>query len=488
MKAISKMIVFIISINLTFAIQINAASLPITLDELRVALNTSINSAEFLITDGNYEMVDLLTQLNLGDSTQDTSWLITPVGKTSLQTSRNGQSVSKLSGHLLMLRPKNPSELNVFKFQGKRYRDSLLIENVNGKLNVINLISVEKYLYGVVGAEIGANAPDEALKAQAVASRSYALYYKENPQMGYDVGISTRWQVYGGYDSEVQSGQRVINAVDSTKGQVITYEGSLIQAFFHANSGGFTENSENVWWAFIPYIRAVPSPGDLYALNYPVQEGGWPANTYQWTKTFSSSELEKQIIAYNKDYPENPLQVGNIIDMRISRLCVDPNTSPRQYMQNETLSSRVTELEIVGTQGTKTFFRDGIRSVFDLRSSLFDVFFDSTVEIISAAGLKITNSGEGLLAVGLNGLSEKINGNSSSYYVQEVDEIRAVPKKLSTITFNGKGYGHGLGMSQWGARGLAVQGYNYLQILKYYYNNNNYDGKLTIGMYTGQLK
>ncbi|KJS85710.1 MAG: hypothetical protein JM58_07890 [Peptococcaceae bacterium BICA1-8] len=488
MKAISKIVVFIIFISLTLGIQLNAANLPMTLDELRVALNTNINSAEVVIIEGDYEMVDLLSQLNLGEASKATSWLITPVGKTSLQISRNGQPVSKLGGHLLVLRPKNPAELNVFKFQGKRYRDTLVIENVNGKLNVINLISVEKYLYGVVGAEIGANSPDEALKAQAVASRSYALYYKENPQMGYDVGISTRWQVYGGYDMEVLSGQRVIYAVDSTKGQVITYEGKLIQAFFHANSGGFTENSENVWWAFIPYIRAVPSPGDLYALNYPVQEGGWPANTYQWTKTFNPPELEKQIIAYNKDYPENPLQVGNIIDMRISRLCVDPNTSPRQYMQNETLSSRVTELEIVGTKGTKTFFRDGIRSVFNLRSSLFDVFFDSTVEIISAAGLKITNSGEGLIALGLDGLSEKINGNNSNYYVQDIDGMKAIPKKYSNITFHGKGYGHGLGMSQWGARGLAVQGYNYLQILKYYYNNNNYDGKLTIGMYTGQSK
>jgi len=487
LKAISKMAVFIF-FNLILAIQVNTANLPIALNELRVALNTNINSAEFVITDGHYEMVDLLTQLNLGDSPKDTSWLITPVGKTSLQISRNGRPVSKLGGHLLILKPKDTNDLNVFEFQGKRYRDTLLIENVGGKLNVINLISVEKYLYGVVGAEIGANAPDEALKAQAVVSRTYALYYKENPQMGYDLGISTRWQIYGGYDSEVQSGQRVINAVNSTKDQVITYENTLIQAFFHANSGGFTENSENVWWEFIPYIRAVPSPGDLYALNYPAQEGGWPANTFQWSKTFNFSELEKQIISYNKDYPENPLQVGTIIDMKISRLCVDPNTSPRKYMQNETLSARVTELEIVGTQGAKKFFRDGIRSVFDLRSSLFDVFFDSTVEILSAASSKISNSGEGLFALGLNGLSEKINGNNSNYYVQDVDGIKAVPKKFSNITFSGKGYGHGLGMSQWGARGLAAQGYNYLQIIKYYYNNNNFDGKLIIGMYTGQSK
>ncbi|MDK2823829.1 MAG: stage sporulation protein [Clostridia bacterium] len=466
----------------------NAASIPIALDEIRVALNTELNSAEFAIEEGNYELVDYLTQLNFGDSSKNTIWRVTPVGKGSLQLSRNGNPLSKLAGPLVILRPKDPTQLNLFRFQGKRYRDTLLIENTNGKLNVINLISVEKYLYGVVGAEIGASAPDEALKAQAVVSRTYALYYKEHPQMGYDVGISTRWQVYGGYDMEVISGSRVKNAVDSTRGQVIYYDGRIIQAFFHANSGGFTENSENVWWAYIPYIRAVPAPEDIYALNYPVQEGGWPANTYQWTKSFTLDELNKQIEIYNRDYPDNPLNVGKIMDMKASRLCVDPNSSPRQYLNINTPSTRVTELEIIGTKGSKTFYRDAIRRVFDLRSSMFNVFFDSTVHIFSSIGQKTFNSTQGVWAIGANGMLEELNGSSSIYFVQDVDGIKPMPKEFANVIFSGKGYGHGLGMSQWGARGLAVQGYNYQQIIKHYYNNNNFDGKLTIGLYTGQTK
>jgi len=483
-----KWLILIVIIALPLVMPAYAANLPVNLDELKVALNTEVNSADFIVMEGNYELVDFLTQLSLEDSPQGTSWLVTPVGKGSLQMAKNGNPLPKLAGSFVMLRPKDPNGLNVFKYQGKRYRDTLLIENVNGKLNVINLINVEKYLYGVVGAEIGSNAPDEALKAQAVVSRTYALYHKENPQMGYDVGITTRWQVYGGYDMEVLSGQRVIDAVDSTRGQVICYNGSLIQAFFHANSGGYTENSENVWWAFIPYIRAVPSPGDIYAINYPVQEGGWPANTYQWIKTFNLSDLEKQFAVYNRDYPENPIEIGDLIDIKISRLAVDPNTSPRQYMQTITPSTRVTELELVGTKGTKTFYRDGIRNVFDLRSSMFEVFFDSTVEILAAATKIVKNSGYGLFALGTNGLVEQINGNDPNFYVQDIDGLKTVPKKFTQITFNGKGYGHGLGMSQWGARGLAAQGYNYRQIIQHYYNNNNYDGKLTITSYSGQFK
>lgn len=488
MKGINKWIVIFLIIALLGGIGANAATFTAAFDELKVALNIQVNSAEFSVTEGSYELVDFVTQFSFGDSLPNTSWLITPVGNGNLQVSQNGQPLSKLAGPLLMLRPKEPSELNTFKYQGKRYRDILLIENVNGKLNVINLISVEKYLYGVVGAELGSNAPDEALRAQAVVSRTYALYYKENPQMGYDVGINTSWQVYGGYDMEVLSGQRVINAVDSTKGQVIYYNGSLIQAFFHANSGGYTENSENVWWAYIPYLRAVPSPGDLYALNYPAQENGWPANTYQWTKSFSLNELANQFAVYNQYHPDDPIKIGSLVDMRISRLAVDPNSNPRDYMSIETPSTRVTELEIVGTNGSKIFYRDGIRTVFDLRSSMFDVFFDSTVEVLAAATKIISNTGEDLLALGTNGFCEKINGANSHFYVQDIDGLKAIPKKFTQITFSGKGYGHGLGMSQWGARGLAAQGYNYMQIIQHYYNNNNFDGKLSISQYRGQFK
>jgi len=465
-----------------------AASIPIALDDIRVALNTDLSLAEFTVTEGDYELIDFLTQLNFGNIQKGDIWRVTPVGKSSLQVSRNGHPLSKLAGSLLVLKPKNPNKLNVFRFQGKRYRDTLLVKNVNGRLDVINLISVEKYLCGVVGAEIGASAPDEALKAQAVVSRTYALYYKEHPQMDYDVGITTRWQVYGGYDMEVISGPRVKNAVDCTRGQVIYYDGKIIQAFFHANSGGYTENSENVWWAYIPYIRAVPAPEDTYVLNYPVQEGGWPANTYQWNKTFNKQELDRQINSYNRDYPENPVNIGNIISIQASRYSVDPNTSPREYMSEETESRRVTELQMVGTKGSKTFYRDGIRRVFDLRSSMFDVFFDSTANIISGFCKSTVNSLNNLWAVGNDGMSSKINGTSSVYYVQDIDGIKSMPKSFSNLIFSGHGYGHGLGMSQWGARGLAAQGYNYQQIIKHYYNKNNYDGKLTIGLYRGPAK
>ncbi|MFZ5943316.1 MAG: SpoIID/LytB domain-containing protein [Bacillota bacterium] len=487
MKRYIYIFLWCIVISLIFAVSSYSNDVLTAGDELRVALNTGQSFVELEINQGNYQLIDYQTQSNMGEAPAGTTWRISPVGKGSLQLILNGQPLPKLAGPLVILRPHDISQLNIFKFQGKRYRDSVLIENKDGKLNVINLISVERYLYGVLGAEMGANAPDEALKAQAVVSRTYALYYKEHPQLSYDVGTDTTWQVYGGYDMELLSGERVKNAVDSTRGQVIYYDGKIIQAFFHANSGGYTENSENVWWAYIPYIRAVAAPEDTYALHYPVQEGGWPANTYQWTKTFNKEELQRQLLAYSKDYPDNALNVGEITDIKYSHFSINPFSSPRQYMNVNTSSLRVTELEIIGTKGNKTFFRDGIRRVFDLRSSKFNLYFDSTVKIISSIGQNIVNSTQDIYALGLNGI-QRVSGSDSEYYVQDIDGLKTIPKEFKSIIFNGNGYGHGLGMSQWGARGLAAQGKNYLQIISHYYNNNNSDGKLSVQLYTGQIK
>lgn len=482
MRSIPLSLLIIILIMTIIPSNANGSIIPLTQDQLRVALNLQEDIAEVLISQGSYQLLDYLNQGNLVDLDAGMKVTVTPVGKGNLKVAINGQSISKMAGSIILLRPEDPSQLNLFKYLGTRYRDTLLIENNNGKLNIINLISVEKYLYGVVGGEIGANSPTEALKAQAVVSRTYAMYYKEHPQLSYDVGIGTSWQVYGGYDMEILGGEKVKNAVDSTKGQVIYYDGKIIQAFFHANSGGHTENSENVWWAYIPYIRGVPAPEDSYALHYPVQEGGWPANTYQWTKTFTMGELTEQIKKFNREYPDNTVNVGSIIDLKINKLCVDPFSSPRRYLDKPTPSLRVSQLDIVGSKGTKTVYRDTIRRVFDLRSLKFDLFFDSTIKIISAVGQNTVNSVHKIVALGTNGIVEEINNSNKVFYVQDVDGIKEVPKNFNSVIFTGNGYGHGLGMSQWGAKGLAVQGYDYQQIIKHYYNNNNFDGKLSIDL------
>ena len=148
------------------------------------------------------------------------------------------------------------SEGTLIMLDGHSYRGFFMVSSGNRGLGVINYLPVEKYLYGVVPKEMSYKWNKEALKAQAVAARTYALYVKaKSKDKPYDVEATTASQVYGGYAAE-----RVVSnsAVDLTQGQVMTYNGNLIIAYFHANSGGHTEDAKNVWRADMPYLKGVP--------------------------------------------------------------------------------------------------------------------------------------------------------------------------------------------------------------------------------------
>jgi len=477
------LVLLLILIVLAFASVPATAQYIAAPNSLRVALGLNLNSAEFSVSEGEYELIDFQTQrvINPSVGLVTGSWLCAPAGAGNLQISNSSTATQDISGSVLLLRQKNSSLLNVFRFQNKRYRGDLLLQNYGGKLHVINVVDVEQYLYGVVGAEMGSSAPDEALKAQAVVSRTYAYYCKEHPQLLYDLGTTTQWQVYNGYDGEVLSGQRIKAAVDATCGQVITYNGSVIQAFFHANSGGYTEACENVWSSSIPYIQPVPSPYDSYALQV-AQSNGWPASTYQWERTFTRAEISELINKWNSGHPEDPIRIGEFKELRASRQAVNPATN--EFMSTQTVSQRVTQLDFVGSSGVKSFFKDKVRSVLNLPSSLFNIYTDSMVSIWNAFGyLETVSVTKDLIAITVDGYRSNLNGNNSAYYVATADGVKQVSKQFSSLTISGKGSGHGLGLSQWGARGMAAQGSNYQQIIYYYYGQGNMNGAIQIRSY-----
>ncbi len=125
----------------------------------------------------------------------------------------------------------------------------------------INLIQSEEYLYSVVPSEIGSNFPDEAIKAQAVAARTYLYYNLKNSKYCiFDLLDDTSSQVYLGYSKE---NEKIRKFVDDTKGEVITYDGIPINALYHSTSGGYTANNEDVWGGkSIPYLRAIDDSGN----------------------------------------------------------------------------------------------------------------------------------------------------------------------------------------------------------------------------------
>jgi stage II sporulation protein D len=158
-----------------------------------------------------------------------------------------------LRGPLTFLPGRLPLEL------GKAYRGSLLVKVVRGRLRAINVVGLEPYLYAVVPLEIGRSSPVEALKAQAVAARSYALATRGSGD--FDLYADTRSQVYGGVDAEQFE---TTAAVDSTVGEVLAYRGDIIAAYYFASSGGRTAAVQDVWPGSrpIPYLVSVTDPYD----------------------------------------------------------------------------------------------------------------------------------------------------------------------------------------------------------------------------------
>ncbi|MCL2336968.1 MAG: SpoIID/LytB domain-containing protein [Firmicutes bacterium] len=282
------------------------------------------------------------------------------------------------------------------------YRGSVELIADGAGVKVINELPVEQYLYGVVPAEMPVSFPPEALKAQAVASRTYVqTQLGSHAIQGFDVTDNQQNQVYRGYDSEQPQASQ---AVDETAGEVLTYQGQPISAYFHASSGGDTENSEDVWNEPLEYIRAREDPADLNS------------KYYNWTVTYSAAQLTQVI-------NEKLQGLSNAVPYSVFAQVTD-----LQEVQRTASGQRVKRLLIEG--------------------------LDAAGNPVQA---EIYNADRVRMALGLN---------SSLFSMQKEVDANGL---LSSVVISGSGLGHGLGMSQWGASGLAAQGYNYREILQYYY-------------------
>lgn len=443
---------------------------------VRVGLASQVTQADFRVTQGEYQLIDSASGFPVGSPQVGERWSVRKEGYSLKVYCEDTPLELPLNGPLV-LTPVDEAQTNVFRYQNVQYRDKLILQNETNGILVVNSIDIEKYLYGVVGKEIGTSVAIEALKAQAVVSRTYALANK-GKSIRYDVGADTSSQVYGGYDAELAAGwEKVKESVDSTRGLVIYYQGKLIQAYFHANAGGYTETSENVWNESLPYLKAVASPEDDYAEVYPYQtSSGWPANSYRWVLNITRNELNSKIENWNA-LSSNKIEVGEINDLIISRA--------QSNSGEETVSKRVTRLDFVGSSGQKSFVKDGIRPVLGLKSTLFDLTLDSTIAVINGSGQQSrTNLARDLLALGAGQFINTLNGTNAKYYILAANSLTVKPKRFENITITGRGHGHGLGLSQWGAIGMAEKGYKYAEIIEYYYNQGNKDGKLTIDYYS----
>lgn len=335
----------------------------------------------------------------------------------------------------LQVWPKQQSNPFLFSANSKQYRGYLEIRRYsNSDLTLINILDIEQYLYGVIPAEIEADAPLEAVKAQAVAARTFALKnLGKNNKWGFDLTDASSDQVYKGYDGERAYSNQ---AVDETKGKKMLYNGKPASVFYFASSGGMTANVKDVWGSEIPYLVSVPDPYESEIASRAV-----------WEKTMTAEQIKKTLFISN-------VEIGDILSV-----------SAEEY----TSSGRVNELRITGTEGSITYYGTDTRTLFGLNSQKYTVQSAGNVVVKAADGTMKTLALDGRSVVTASGPAILSSKNTTLAMVGSGNHISKVNVSSDTYAFNGRGWGHGVGMSQEGAKGFARQGYTYDQILKHYF-------------------
>lgn len=330
----------------------------------------------------------------------------TSIGVRGGKIAVNGKAIDSV----VTLKPANGDA--PFLFEGKGYRGGLTLRANNGTMMVINSVPLEDYLYGVVPQEVVPSWPAAALEAQAVAARTYALHTMEqNKGKFYDVSNSTDHQVYSGVSGESQA---TTNAVNKTKGVVMLYDQRPINALFHSDGGGYTEDSVNVWGSDVPYLKGV-------------KDFSTGTSTSNWTVTTSRQALESKLNAASKG-------VGKLKSIQLT-----PLGKPGQQTYDRGVSGRIKSATFIGTSGKTTVDGDALRSILGLKSTLFDFYVNHN----------------------------PAKGTGKAYH--------SFTGKNDTVYIKGHGWGHGLGMSQWGAAEMAKRANpgdtNYYQtILRHYYS------------------
>ena len=335
-----------------------------------------------------------------------------------------------------------PATSSPLRYANSTYRGTMRVHTGSSSgVTLTNVLPLEEYLYGVVACEMPASWPEEALKAQAVAARTYAVNAMRSPRSPgvFDLCCTTMSQVYGGITREHP---RTTTAVDATRGEVLLHEGRIINAFYHSTSGGHTEHSEIVWVSYLGYARGVPD----YDQDSP---------HYRWT------------VAYT------PQDVGTLLGRRGFSVGTVTAIEPRGQ---QGASGRWTHYNVVGTQGSVRLTAERLRSILGLRSTLFEVRYG----VASTAPLtSVFPNYRTAFVYGADPGRFRAQSISSYYVMGADDEVTSInwPTVLSAygtpdaMEFAGGGWGHGVGMSQYGARGMANLGYTYRQILTHFYTN-----------------
>jgi len=309
-------------------------------------------------------------------------------------------------------------------FDSRPFRGSFELFKKGNRLNVINVLSMKHYLYGVIGKELPTSSPPESMKALSVVCRTYALKNRnKHGADGFDLCNTTHCQVYEGYLAETSN---IRKAVDETEGLVIKYEDDLISAYHFSACGGATANNEDVWEGgeAVAYLR-----------------GRW----CDFCKDSPRANWEYDLKLSRLDSVMRDQKIGRII--RISREASD-------------VYGRVKTIRLTGTEGESVVkgnlfrLRVGAGSIWSMNFTLTP--YGGDIDKIRKKVSKMSK----LLPGRKKDLIRKI-------VVENEEKRNNIEYEGYIITGNGSG--HGVGLCQWGAIGLSKAGFSFEDIIKFYY-------------------
>lgn len=325
---------------------------------------------------GQYAVKDFLTKKNI-----------------SISSDLNGVRMLDQAGKLKIAGVSFPDQIEIhslgthrIKLNDRFYRGFLNVtRHQDGFLSIVNVVPLDDYLYGVLMKEVGEWWPAEALKAQAVAARTYAMYQMQTQaKQNFDVFNNQFSQMYGGANSENPRGN---SAVDETRGQVLTYDNRIFPSFYHATCGGMTRPASDLWDISIP-----PLNGGVEC------QSCWFSPHYSWDASFSLSEIKQSLSNFLQDF------TGPITNIEVSEV------TPYHRVKKLILTDGSAQREVP----SKNF-----------RANLG---------------------------------SERVRSETFEIYI-----------KGSEARLKGHGWGHGVGMCQWGALGMSIFRKKYTDILSFYY-------------------
>ena len=363
-----------------------------------------------------------------------------------------------------------------------RYRGTL---RVTSNSELINVLDIEDYLRGVLKAEANPTWPIEYLKVQAIVSRTFAMRESLSAKSrGYDVTDTTSSQVYRGMSAE---SPRTDQAVRETNGKVLAYGNELAFTPFHSDSGGATANNRDVWGKDLPYLQAIKEP---IAYQSP--------NSF-WEVRISPSELGTALSKVNssvgvvKDIKVVDTDIhGRAVHLRITgsastavikastfRTAVGPNKLKSTFLViSGTNVSKQTpypsESENRQTSKIEMNMNESLTPKED--ALLTQLFIDGafTNEEMMEILMKPETRKEYLYKAIVRGAmppqdAKKPATNSTKTASQPISSGASIPFSGGYFIFQGKGWGHGVGMSQYGAMNLAKSGWNAEKILTHYF-------------------